>query len=299
MQTGRERRSPSYFVLCVGLIVVVVVFGVRVRYSPAIYYTIAAVQCIVLWLAAWKLGASSIRAELVDRRRIAAAGGLLIVPWILFSCLPGIGPPGLQTAAENSLRYLILFLSAIAIASGLVVLREALSEAGERFYSTLGFTAIVLGTPLYLVWATVMLGIYRALDRVGSGEPPPWIRWVSDPSDILLFFGGALTYAATAAFAMSLGRVRWFGRGTVGVFVAASVVALLCLLIRGLQFPEPTTGMSWYQIPGFVFGIPALPWIMPSMFGVALLRRAGEKWAGGGFSGGLTQPRDREIQPGG
>ncbi len=299
MQPERDRRGPSYFVLCAGLIVVVAVFGVRVKYSPGVYYAIAAVQCVVLCLAAWKLGAWAIRGEPVDRRRLAAAGGLLIAPWILFSFLAGIGPPGMQTAEENSLRYLILLLNAIAIVGGLVVLREALSEAGERFYSTLGFAAIVVATPLYLIWATVMLAAFRALEHLGSGEPPPWIRWISDPSDILLFFGGVLTYVATASFAMSLGRVRWFGRGVVRAFVTASFVALLCLAIRGLQFPEPAAGISWYKIPGFVFGIPAIPWIMPVMFGVALLRRAGDAWVGGeladsGVHLGVHTPRTVE-----
>jgi hypothetical protein len=31
----------------------------------------------------------------------------------------------------------------------------------------------------------------------------------------------------------------------------------------------------WYTIPGFIFAIPAIPWIMPCLFGVVLLRRAG------------------------
>jgi len=275
MHTDRGPRGLSYFVLCLGLIAVFVVFGVPVKYSPGVYYAIVTVQCVVLCLAAWKLGAWAIRAESVDRRRLAAAGGLLIAPWVLFSFLAGIGPPGMQTAAENSLRYLILFLNAIAIGGGLVVLREALSEAGERFYSTLGFAAIAVATPLYVVWATIMLAVYRALEHVGSGDPPPWIRWASDPSDILLFFGGALTYGATAAFAMSLAQTRWIGRGSMRASVTASFVALLCLAIRGLHFPEPTAGMPWYKIPGFVFGIPAIPWIMPVIFGVALLRQAG------------------------
>ena len=293
MHTDRGRRGLSYFVLCAGLIAVFVVFGVPVKYRPGVYYAIVTVQCFVLCLAAWKLGGWAIRAESVDRRRLAVAGGLLIAPWVLFSFLAGIGPPGMQTAAENSLRYLILFLNAVAIGGGLVVLREALAEAGERFYSTLGFAAIAVATPLYVVWATIMLAAYRALEHVGSGEPPPWIRWASDPSDILLFFGGALTYGATAAFAMSLAQIRWIGRGSMRASVTACLVALLSLAIRGLHFPEPTAAMPWYTIPGFVFGIPAIPWIMPVIFGIALLRRAGTEMLFGpepSDSGALALP---------
>jgi len=60
--------------------------------------------------------------------------------------------------------------------------------------------------------------------------------------------------------------------------VIASFFALLCLVNRGLQFPDPTVVfMHWYTIPAFVAGIPAVPWIMPCLFGVVLLRRAGDE----------------------
>ena len=35
---------------------------------------------------------------------------------------------------------------------------KALSEAGERFYATLGFAAIMLSGPLYLIWITFAFG---------------------------------------------------------------------------------------------------------------------------------------------
>jgi hypothetical protein len=100
---------------------------------------------------------------------------------------------------------------------------------------------------------------------------------IAKASDILLFFGGALTYVASAAFAASLGRAQWFGRTASRVFVTVSLLALLFLVVRGLQFPARSVAMSsWSTIPGFVVGIPAIPWIMPVLFGVALLRRAGD-----------------------
>ena len=277
MPTGHSQRSLSYIVLCVALIVVTVVFGVRAKYVPGLYQAIAGVQFAVICIAGWKLGAWAIVADAVARRRLAVAGVLLVTPWALFSFLPGIGPPGDQTPEENQLRYLILLIDSIAIAGGLVVLKEALDESGERFYSTLGFVAIMLATPLYLIWATFMLGAFRALEQATSGEVPPWILWMSDPSDILLFFGCMLTYVSTAAFAVSLGQSHWLGRRSTRAFVAASVLAVLFLVIRGLQFPNPTAAMLWYRIPGYVVGIPALPWIMPCWFGVSLLRRAGDE----------------------
>jgi hypothetical protein len=276
MHTGESNSRLPFFVLCAGLVAVFVLFGVRAKYSPNVYYALAAIQLIVVCLSAWKAGAWAIRAETVERRRLAVAGALLVASWALFSFLPGIGPPGDQTRTENALRYLILLISSIGIAVGLIVLKEALSEAGERFYSTLGFAAIVLATPLYLIWAIIAVGIFRGPMLVTSAVVPPEIALMADVTGILLFFGGALTYVATAAFAASLGKTQWLGRILTRVCVTASLLALLFLVVRGMQFPVRAEALShWSTIPGFVVGIPAIPWVIPVLFGVFLLRRAG------------------------
>ena len=61
-------------------------------------------------------------------------------------------------------------------------------------------------------------------------------------------------------------------------FTIVNGVALLFLVIRGLQYPDPRAlSAPWYTSPGFVVGIPAVPFIMPFLLGVVLLRRAGEE----------------------
>jgi hypothetical protein len=279
MSTSDSNQRVSYIVLVAGLLLVSVLFGVRVKYGPRVYYALAGIQFAVVCLAAWRLGAWAIRAKTEERRRLAVAGGLLVTSWALFSFLPGIGPPGDQTHAENALRYLILLIDSVAIAGGFVVLREALSEAGERFYSTFGFAAIMLAAPPYLVWAAVAVGVFRSAEVVSSGaaRPGPGSALLASVLDILLFFGGALTYVASAAFAASLGRAQWLGRTATRVYVTASLLALLFLTARGIQFPVRAVAMThWSTMPGFVVGIPAVPWIIPVLFGVVLLRRAGE-----------------------
>jgi hypothetical protein len=277
MGGAKRSYSANYVILCASLVVVTLLFGVRVKYPGVVYYALAGIQFVVICISAWQVGASAITSGAVEERRLAAAGALLVVSWGLFSFLPGIGPPGDQTHAENALRYLILLVNSIAIAGGLIVLREALGEAGERFYSTLGFGAIMLAAPAYLVWAATAVGYFRWKGVVGSGPVPPGIALMENVLDILLFLGGALTYIATAAFAASLGRTRWLGRTATRVYVTASLFALLCLAVRGLQFPVRSIAMtSWSTIPGFVVGIPAVPWIMPVLFGVVVLRRAGD-----------------------
>ena len=90
-----------------------------------------------------------------------------------------------------------------------------------------------------------------------------------------------LTYVTTAAFATSLGRARWLGRGAAGAYVMASAVLLLFLVMRGLTYPEISGNTApWYTRPGVIAGIPAIPWIMPCLLGVVLLRRAGDEHRG-------------------
>jgi hypothetical protein len=60
-------------------------------------------------------------------------------------------------------------------------------------------------------------------------------------------------------------------------FTIVSLVALLLLVIRGLHFADPKAlSTPWYASPGFIVGIPAVPFIIPFLFGVVLLRRAGD-----------------------
>src|SRR5256886_2598708 len=223
----------------------------------------------------WTLGARAIRADAQDRRLLGLAGTLLVTSFAPVALLwVGLGGPWQATAPENEMRYLVLIVMATAIAGGFVVLREALSQAGERFYATLGFAAIMLSGPLYVIWNIFAFG--WSLAKEHAGQPPPALVSLGDTMDVLLFVAGFLTYLATAAFAASLGRVRWLGRGATRVFIIVTFVALLFLMIRGVKYPNVKV-TPWYTNPGFIVGIPAVPFIMPFLFGVVLLRRAGDE----------------------
>ena len=285
MPTGDSKRRLSYIVLCASLVLATVLTGVRATYSHGVYYALALVQFTVICLAAWKVGVSAVRAESEERRKLAVAGGLLVTPWALFSLLPGMGAPLQATASENQVRYLIVAINSIAIAGGLVVLRQALSDAGERFYSTLGFAATMLAGPLFVIFATERVGAYGAMVRAGSLEEAPGLASLHLLSHVLLIFGAALTYLAVAAFAASLGRTQWLGRTASRVCVGISFFAVLCLgvaMAAALESPQaPLSGIKlWLATLGpTVFMIPAVPavsWIMPLLFRVLLLRRAGK-----------------------
>src|SRR6266404_7877654 len=270
-------RRVSYVFLCIFPFLSFVVFGVRAFRVPGVYQAVGVAYFAAIVIAAWTLSAGAIRAEVQGRRLLGLAGTLLITPFALVALLwVGLGGPWQANAAENQMRYLVLIAMATAITGGFVVLREALSEAGERFYATLGFGAIMLSGPLYLLWNTFAFAAFFGKEH--AGEMPAAIVSLRDMLDLLLFVAALLTYLATVAFAASLGRVQWLGRRATRAFMIVSGVALLFLVIRGLQYPDPRALFApWSTSPGFVVGIPAVPFIMPFLFGVVLLRRAGEE----------------------
>src|SRR6266513_557813 len=268
-------RRVSYVFLCIVPFLSFLVVGVRAFRVPGVYQAVGVAYFAAIAIAAWTLSAGAIRADVQSRRLLGLAGTLFVAPFALVALLwVGVGGPWQATAAENQMRYLVLIVMATAIAGGFVVLREALSQAGERFYATLGFAAIMLSGPLYLIWNIFAFAAYYGKEH--AGEMPAAIVSLRDMMDVLLFVAGFLTYLATAAFAASLGRVRWLGRGATRVFIIVTFVALLFLMIRGFRYPDGRV-TPWYTNPGFIVGIPAVPFIMPFLFGVVLLRRAGDE----------------------
>ena len=172
-------RRVSYVFLCIVPFLSFVVAGVRAFRVPGVYQAAGVAYFAAIAIAAWKLAARAIRADAQDRRLLGLAGTLFVTPFALVALLwVGIGGPWQATAAENQMRYLVLIVMATAIAGGFVVLREALSEAGERFYATLGFAAIMLSGPLYLIWNTFAFGVFFAKQHAGR-YPRRSTRWVT------------------------------------------------------------------------------------------------------------------------
>jgi hypothetical protein len=266
-------RRFTYWFLFAIFIAAIVIGAIRpLRVSP-LYQIIGVIQFAAMALAAWILGARAIMTGSRKSRLLAIAGIFLITPFALLALLwVGLGPPWEATPPENQMRYLVLAAMTIAIVVGFVVLRQALGDADKN---SVGFAAILLAGPLYLIFNAFGFGVATA--RLHGGEIPPAFRDLNEVIDMILFLAGVLTYLAAAAFAISLGQAKWIGRGAARTFTIVSLVALLLLVIRGLHFPDPKAlSTPWYTSPGFIVGIPAVPFIIPFLFGVVLLRRAGE-----------------------
>lgn len=270
-------RRLSHFFLCATPILVVIVAGVRALRVSGVYQAVGIVLFAAISIAAWVLGGRAIRSDASDRRQLALGGALLVAPFALVALLwVGLGTPWEATAKENQMRYLVLIAMAIAEVGGFVMIREALSEAGERFYSALVLAAIILAGPLYVVFFAFNFGVFAAKGSTGS-VPSAFVS-LDQVLDALLYLAGSLTYLATAALAMSLARAQWLGRWATRAFVSVNLVALLFLANRGLTFLSPAElSAPWYAVPGFIVGIPAVPFIMPFLLGVVFLRRAGER----------------------
>jgi ABC-type glycerol-3-phosphate transport system permease component len=156
-----------------------------------------------------------------------------------------------------------------------------LSEAGENFYSTLGFAAAIISFPLYAVFTTVSLGEFRMTERAGSLPTSGALGLLDELAVAMLFFGAILTHLSTAAFAGSLGKTRILGPRASSIFTVLGLVGALCVAIKAAYvFAHPHNPMwyfgPWYAFPGQVLSIPAAPWIMPCLLGLILLRRVGE-----------------------
>ncbi len=276
MNTRYNWQNVGSAVLCIVVFALSVALRVPEAYGVQAYYFVAAIQFGIVALTAWKLGANAITAPEEGRRTLAAAGGLLFVPFGIFSFVSSMGVPGSgQTPAQEQFRYLVLLTVSITVTAGLIFLREALRQAGETFYSTLGFIAIFFAAPLYLLFTLAELGAYHRSLNVGSTQAPQHFGGLgSILLSLVLFFGSVLTYLATAAFAAALGRIKWIGHKATFALVIASLFGFICLTLRGLDFPDPQVAFHhWYTILGWIAGIPAVPWLIPCMLGVVLLRR--------------------------
>jgi hypothetical protein len=283
-------KSRAWIGLAAILVIITAVFSVPVDYAPPLNAALAAVLLVAAIACAWFGGARGIVFADEPARLPALAGTLLITPFVLFSLAPGLGPPHVQPASDNELRFLLLAIDAIVVVIGLLTLKEALVSAGEHLYAALGGASAVIACPLYVLFALI-----QRIDYVAEDLGWSWAASVANgrgeltPLDALsiaaLYFAGALTYIATLAFARSLARVGWLGARTALVLQVVSALALAFLVARGFAYPSMHGALShWYTVPGFVAGIPAVPWMPLCAIGVLLLRRTGRAQAPVAFS---------------
>ncbi len=268
-------RRISYLFLCAFPFVALAVGGVRPLRTAGLSQVIGVVLFTALAVAAWVVGLRMIRLQAEGPGKLALAGVLLIAPYGIISLLwVGIGAPFQATLSENYMRFLVLVWNSILMTIGFVVLKDALYEAGERFYSSLGFAAALSAGVAYLICLNLTLA---QVTMVLRGDKTPLPSILGDFYSAIEFVACILTYAATAMFATAMSPVRFLGRFPALGYVTASAMLVLLILVRGLEYPEISANTApWYTQPGVIAGIPAIPWLMPTLLGVVLIGRAGE-----------------------
>jgi hypothetical protein len=268
-------RRIGYVLLCAFPFIALGAAAARPLRVAGVYHVIGGVLFAAVALAVWVVGLRVIRLKEAGSGKLAFAGFLLILPWAIISLLwVGIGPPFQATLPENYMRYLVLVWDSILVTIGFVVLNDALHEAGERFYSSVGLAAALAAGVAYLICLNLTLA-QVAMALHGDKTPLPPV--LGNFYGAIEFVACVMTYVTTAAFAAALWRVRFLGRNAALGYVTASALLVLLIVMRGLEFPEISAHTApWYTRPGVIPGIPAIPWLMPCLLGAVLLRRAGD-----------------------
>jgi len=276
MVIGTAARRTSFVFLCCVPFLNFITAGDRALRIPGLYQVAGLAFFAAVVVAAWVLGGQALRSGAGAARRLALAGALLLGPWAMVSLFwVGLSTPWEATPGENLMRYQVLLVGAMVVTIGFTLLAEALRAAGGNDEAmSVGVAASSLAGAGYLVWVAYEIGIWVArahAENAALASAP-----VDDPLEFLLDAACGLTYLATAAFAVALGRAALLGRGGTRAYVILNALPVLFLVLKELKSAVPSSHTApWYAQPGFVVGIPAVPWIMPFLLGVVVLRRAG------------------------
>jgi hypothetical protein len=158
-------------ILAACLVADFVLFGLPADYPPPLHDAIVGALLLASAASAGFAAARALAGEgggdALRLRTVAAV--LLVAPFALFSLLLGIGPPRVQPASDNDLRFLVLAINAMLVGGGLMVLKEALAAGGQRVHASVGFAAIALASPLYVAFALI-----QHIDYAAAGLGYSW-----------------------------------------------------------------------------------------------------------------------------
>lgn len=273
---SKALKATSYiYLLLVPFIVSGLGFGVG-HVSYKLYLPIWILNVILMTMAAWFIGLNVIRLKNKDQSNLAKAGFFLIAPWILISMFAGLGPPPetarewTETASEQQVRYFMLVISGVFIALGFAGLRDGLKTKGEKFYSLLGLTAILIAIPLFIInmlyWGFYLTELFKIQVIANTTNFPDWFLPTKQLFGLISLTEVALTYFATFAVVLAMRKVGLLSKTSSFFYVLFSLLAF-AIIILSVFFTETL------KVPGFALSIPAFPFLMPYFIGVNLLRQ--------------------------
>jgi hypothetical protein len=241
--------------------------------------------CLMVW-ASFILSAPVFRTQDKKIEYLAASALFLIVPWIFISIIGGLGRPPfgnpkewIATETEQEIRYIVLILAGVLYAFGFAILREKFRNTSGDFYSLLGFTAILIAIPLFIMDMTFLnyyvARLYGIMSESGLDKTPEWAKPTANQFNFIPVIVSSLIFISTAAFAAALKTTGRFNPASCNIYIAISLLGFLLTVLPN-AVPEPLA------IASFIATIPAVPFFMPYLMGINLLNTA-------------NQPKDHRV----
>jgi hypothetical protein len=275
MKSLSFKQKLSLVYLCmVPLIVVAIGFGVG-HVSYKIYLPVWVVNACLMITAVWNLVAHRLSSGNRDIKHQVITPLLLFAPWLLFSIFAGMGPPPatlqgwVNTAAEQQIRYTILIAGGILFALGSSLLKVKLQAAGENLYSVMASAAISLAMPLFIInmafWGYYLTDAFRVFIQLGVTKRPDWYEPVKSLFYVISIAEVLLMYLSTVLFAVSLKVSGLFNPVACRYYIGFGLAGIM-LVVLPPSWPEP------FGTAGYLVAVPAIPFVMPYLIGVHLLK---------------------------
>jgi len=277
MQSKLFKRNLSQLYLSL-VPVLTIVFGLGIGYvSYKIYLPIWLINVVLMIIATWVLGAHVIKTGDQEKKHLVACALFFIVPTMLSSMFAGLGAPPYESpkmwvasATEQLTRYYFLLAMGVLIAFGYAILREKLKNTAGNIYALLGFIAVQIAIPMFLIdmsfWGFYLTKLYRIIAASSTQKTPEWVLPLRNQFFYINMMVAALVYLATAAFAMALKKAGLFKPGACNIYILISLLFFL-LDVLPPTCPEPFATLN------FVVSIPAIPFMLPYFIGINLLRK--------------------------
>jgi hypothetical protein len=249
--------------------------------SYKIYIPLWITNACLMIIAAWFLGAHSLKNDDKEKKHLAIVASLLIAPTLLTSIFGGMGTPPdtikgwVTTATEQQVRFSFLIASGVLIGFGLILLREKLKRTEGNFYAQVGFAALIIALPIMILnmtfWHSFAMEAYKIkLDSV-SEKTPEWFLPAVKQVWVLSIVEVSLTYLAIIAFVSALKSAKWFRKIPSFIYITISSLAIISILLIPL-YPGPNVFSGF---PYYPFMIPAIPFFLIYFIGVNLLKKLG------------------------
>jgi hypothetical protein len=244
--------------------------------SYKIYLPVWVLNACLMILSAYHLGVRKLWTRDPSGKQQAITALLLFAPWLLFSVFAGVGPPPstvqgwVNTAAEQQTRYTILMAGGMLLLLGAALLKTQLQATGENLYSILAFAALSMAMPLFMInmafWGYYLTDAFRLFAANPTAKRPDLyvavksLFYVISVAEVVLIYLGTLFFAVALKItgALSKPASRWY--------MGCSLIAILLELMPP-YWPEP------FGTAGYLVAIPAIPFIMPYLIGINLLRK--------------------------